>query len=140
VIVDTKTGASGFIANETVANSAPDGRHHWAGRHGGILRRARHARQKLPINVDTDLTPIANIAGVYNMLVFGKHVKFRTVLELIAYDQGEPRQAYLCIGRQRHLAASGRRALQEAGRVNILHVPYRGGAPRSRTSSPAIAT
>ena len=39
--------------------------------------------QKLPIDVDTDLTPVATIAGVYNLLVFGKHVRFRTVADLI---------------------------------------------------------
>ena len=84
VIVETKTGASGFIANETVANSPPDGRTVGLAAMAAMCVSPVMPGQKLPINVDTDLTPIANIAGVYNMLVFGKHVPFRTVPELIA--------------------------------------------------------
>ena len=34
-------------------------------------------------SIVTTVSPIANIVGVYNMLVFGKHVPFRTVPELI---------------------------------------------------------
>ena len=84
VIVDTKTGASGFIANETVANGAPDGRTIGLAAMAAMCVAPVMPGQKLPINVDTDLSPIANIAGVYNILVFGKHVPFRTVPELIA--------------------------------------------------------
>jgi len=90
VIVETKTGASGFIANETVANSPPDGRTVGLAAMAAMCVSPVMPGQKLPINVDTDLTPIANVAGVYNMLVFGKHVKFRTVPELIAEAKKDP--------------------------------------------------
>ena len=79
MIVDTKTGASGFIANETVATPPPDGRPVGLAAMAAMCVSPVMPGQKLPINVDTDLTPIANIAGVYNMLVFGKHMQFRTV-------------------------------------------------------------
>src|SRR3979409_103006 len=78
VIVDTKTGASGFIANETVANGAPDGRTIGLAAMAAMCVAPLMPGQKLPINVDTDLTPITSVCGVYNILVFGKHVKFRT--------------------------------------------------------------
>src|SRR5919197_920442 len=83
VIVESKSGASGFIANETVSNSAPDGRTIGLAAMAAMCVAPVMPGQKLPINVDSDLTPIASIAGVYNMLVFGKHVAFRTVPELI---------------------------------------------------------
>ena len=129
VIVETKTGASGFIANETVSSAAPDGRT------GGLAAMAAMCvspvmpGQKLPINVDTDLTPIANIAGVYNMLVFGKQVPFRTVPELIAYAKANPgKLSYASAGNgtSQHLAGE---LFKKMADVNILHVPYRGGAP-----------
>jgi tripartite-type tricarboxylate transporter receptor subunit TctC len=129
VIVDTKTGASGFIANETVANSTPDGRTIGLAAMAAFCVAPVMPGQKLPINVDTDLTPIANIAGVYNMLVFGKHVPYRTVPDLIAYAKANPgKVTYASAGNgtSQHLAAE---LFKKMAGVNILHVPYRGGAP-----------
>ncbi|MEA2850610.1 MAG: hypothetical protein QOE02_629 [Rhodospirillaceae bacterium] len=129
VIVDTKTGASGFIANETVANGAPDGRTIGLAAMAAMCVAPVMPGQKLPINVDTDLTPIANIAGVYNMLVFGKHVPFRTVPELIEQakkNPGKPSYASAGNGTSQHLAGE---LLQKMAGVKLLHLPYRGGAP-----------
>ena len=129
VIVDTKSGASGFIASETVANALPDGRT------VGLVGMAQMCvapvmpGQKLPINVDTDLTPIANVAGVYNLLVFGKHVPFRTVPELIEHAKKNPgKLSYASSGNgtSQHLAAA---LFEKMADVKLLHVPYRGGAP-----------
>ncbi len=129
VIVDTKTGASGFIANETVANAAPDGRTIGLAAMAAMCVAPVMPGQKLPINVDTDLTPIANIAGVYNMLVFGKHVAFRTVPELIEQARKNPgKLSYASAGNgtSQHLAGE---LFQKMAGVKLLHVPYRGGAP-----------
>jgi tripartite-type tricarboxylate transporter receptor subunit TctC len=129
VIVDTKTGASGFIANETVANGAPDGRTIGLAAMAAMCVAPVMPGQKLPINVDTDLTPIANIAGVYNMLVFGKHVPFRTVPELIEQAKKNPgKLSYASAGNgtSQHLAGE---LFQKMASVKLLHVPYRGGAP-----------
>jgi len=129
VIVDTKTGASGFIANETVANGAPDGRTIGLAAMAAMCVAPVMPGQKLPINVDTDLTPIANIAGVYNMLVFGKHVPFRTVPELIEHAKKSPgKLSYASAGNgtSQHLAGE---LFQKMAGVKLLHVPYRGGAP-----------
>jgi tripartite-type tricarboxylate transporter receptor subunit TctC len=129
VIVDTKTGASGFIANETVANGAPDGRTIGLAAMAAMCVAPVMPGQKLPINVDTDLAPIANIAGVYNMLVFGKHVPFRTVPELIEQAKKNPgKLSYASAGNgtSQHLAGE---LFQKMAGVKLLHVPYRGGAP-----------
>jgi tripartite-type tricarboxylate transporter receptor subunit TctC len=85
--------------------------------------------QKLPINVDTDLTPIASVAGVYNILVFGKHVPFRTVPELIEQAKKNPGKiSYASAGNGTSQHLAGELFKKMAG-VNLLHVPYRGGAP-----------
>jgi tripartite-type tricarboxylate transporter receptor subunit TctC len=129
VIVETKTGASGFIANETVANASPDGRTIGLAAMAAMCVAPVMPGQKLPINVDTDLTPIAAIAGVYNILVFGKHVKFRTVPELIEEARKNPGKiSYASAGNgtSQHLAGE---LFKKMANVNLLHVPYRGGAP-----------
>ena len=129
VIVETKSGASGFIANETVANSPPDGRTVGLAAMAAMCVSPVMPGQKLPINVDTDLTPIASIVGVYNMLVFGKHVPFRTVPELIEQAKKNPGKiSYASAGNgtSQHLAGE---LFKKMTGVNLLHVPYRGGAP-----------
>ena len=129
VIVETKTGACGFIANETVANAAPDGRTVGLAAMAAMCVSPVMPGQKLPINVDTDLTPIANIVGVYNMLVFGKHVPFRTVPELIEQAKKNPGKiSYASAGNGTSQHLAGELFKKMAG-VNLLHVPYRGGAP-----------
>jgi tripartite-type tricarboxylate transporter receptor subunit TctC len=72
---------------------------------------------------------VAYVVGVYNMLVFGKHVPFRTVPELIEQAKKNPgKLSYASAGNgtSQHLAGELFRTM--AG-VNLLHVPYRGGAP-----------
>jgi tripartite-type tricarboxylate transporter receptor subunit TctC len=129
VIVDTKTGASGFIANETVANSAPDGRTIGLAAMAAMCVSPVMPGQKLPINVDTELTPIINIAGVTNMLVVGKHLPYRTIPEIIDFAKKNPgKLTYASAGNgtSQHLAAE---LFKKMAGINILHVPYRGGAP-----------
>ncbi len=129
VIVDTKTGASGFIANEIVANAPPDGRTIGLAAMAALCVSPVMPGQKLPINVDTDLTPIANIAGVTNMLVVGKHMQYRTVPEIIDFAKKNPgKLTYASAGNgtSQHLAAE---LFKKMAGINILHVPYRGGAP-----------
>ena len=129
VIVDTKTGASGFIANEIVANAPPDGRTIGLAAMAAMCVSPVMPGQKLPINVDTDLTPIANIAGVTNMLVVGKHMQYRTVPEIIDFAKKNPgKLTYASAGNgtSQHLAAE---LFKKMAGINILHVPYRGGAP-----------
>lgn len=129
VIVENKTGASGFIANEIVANSTPDGRTIGLAAMAAMCVSPVMPGQKLPINVDTDLTPLVNIAGVYNMLVFGKHMKLRSVPELIEEAKKNPgKLSYASAGNgtSQHLAGE---LFQKMAGVKLLHVPYRGGAP-----------
>src|ERR1043165_8188550 len=129
VIVETKTGASGFIANESVANAAPDGRTIGLAAMAAMCVSPVMPGQKLPINVDTDLTPIASIAGVYNLLVFGKHVPCPTVPELIEQAKKNPGKiSYASAGNGTSQHLAGELFKKMAG-VNLLHVPYRGGAP-----------
>jgi len=129
VIVETKTGASGFIANETVAKSAPDGQTILLAAMAAFCVSPVMPGQKLPIDVDKDLVPISNIAGVYNLLVVGKHVTLRTVPEIIDYAKKNPgKLSYASAGNgtSQHLAGE---LFKKMTGTDILHVPYRGGAP-----------
>ena len=129
VIVETKTGASGFIANEAVSKAAPDGQTILLAAMAAFCVSPVMPGQKLPIDVDKDLVPITNIAGVYNLLVVGKHVTLRTVPEIIDYAKKNPgKLSYASAGNGTSQHLAGELFKKMAG-VDILHVPYRGGAP-----------
>ncbi|TXL73831.1 tripartite tricarboxylate transporter substrate binding protein [Vineibacter terrae] len=129
VIVETRTGASGFIANEAVARSAPDGHAILLAGMAAFCVSPVMPGQKLPIDVDKDLTPIANVAGVYNMLVVGRPAPFRLVPEIIDQARNAPgKLTYASTGNgtSQHLAGE---LFKKLAGVDLLHVPYRGGAP-----------
>ena len=129
VIVETQAGANGFIAAQTVARAAPDGHTVGLATMSMLTIAPQLPGMKLPLNVDTDLTPLSNIAGIYKLLVVSPEAKFRTVPELIAYAKANPGKvtyASAGIGSSPHLAAELFR--NQAG-IEIVHVPYKGGAP-----------
>jgi len=129
VVVENRTGASGMLAADTVAKSAPDG-------HTVVLATmAMHTilpempGVRMPFDVDRDLTPIANVANIYNILVATPNGPFRTIPELIAFARANPGQltyASAGNGSSQHLSAE---LFQRLAGIQMLHVPYRGGAP-----------
>ena len=129
VVVETKAGANGFIAAQAVASAEPDGHTVGLGTMSMLTIAPQLPGIKLPLNVDTDLTPIANVAGVYKLLITYPDAPFRTVPELIAYAKANPGKisyGSAGIGSSPHMAAELFRS--QAG-IDIVHVPYKGGAP-----------
>ena len=129
VVVEQKTGASGFIAAEACAKAPADGHTIFLAPMGVMAVAPVMPGQKLTIDVDRDLTPISNLGGVYNILVVGSVAPFKTVAEVIDYAKKNPgKLTYASSGNGTSQHLSGELFKKLAG-VDILHVPYRGGAP-----------
>ena len=129
VVVEQKTGASGFIAAEACARAPADGHTIFLAPMAVMAVAPVMPGQKLGIDVDRDLTPISNLAGVYNMLVVGNSTSFKTVAEVIDFAKKNPgKLTYASSGNGTSQHLSGELFKRLAG-VDILHVPYRGGAP-----------
>jgi len=129
VIVEQRTGASGFIAAEACARSAPDGHTIFLSPMAVMAVAPVMPGQKLTIDVDRDLTPISNLAGVYNILVVGSSTPFKTLAEVIDFAKKNPgKLTYASAGNGTSQHLSGELFKKLAG-VELLHVPYRGGAP-----------
>ena len=126
VVVENKPGADGIIAAEFVAKSPPDGYTLLVGTDGQMtLNPGLYA--KIPYDPIKDFVPIIQLAS--NPVVFAVHPKFpaKTMADLIAMAKAKPGTLFYASG-----AASFRVTAElfkiQAG-INIVHVPYKGGAP-----------
>ena len=128
VLVENRVGAVGMVAAEGVSRMPPDGNvvvNTVMGLHAVL---PQLPGQSMPLNPDADLTLISNGCGIYNILVSRPNAPFRTVAELIAAAKAAPGKLTYAsggTGSSQHLAGEMFKAM--AG-VDLLHVPYRGGA------------
>jgi tripartite-type tricarboxylate transporter receptor subunit TctC len=125
-VVENRAGAANTIAADVTAKAPPD---------GYTLLVATNTAQaiaphllKLAFDPLKDLTPIALIVVVPNVLVVAPSVAAADVRELVALIKEKPR-AYSCgssgIGSTQHLACE---AFALATRTQIVHVPYKGSS------------
>jgi tripartite-type tricarboxylate transporter receptor subunit TctC len=126
-VIENRSGASGNIATEMVVRAPPDG-------YTLLMASSTAARnttlyQKLNFIFHRDITPVASIMSVPNSLDVNPSVPVKTVPEFIAYAKANPGKLNMGsagIGSSQHL--SGELFKMMTG-VNLVHVPYRGGAP-----------
>jgi len=129
VVVETRTGANGFLAAEAAARAAPDGHAVALATMGMLTISPNLPGVRLPLAVETDLAPVAALAGIPVALMVYPNAPFRDVPELIAYARAHPDGvAYgsAGAGSSPHLAAAMFAHLAD---LRMVHVPYRGGAP-----------
>jgi tripartite-type tricarboxylate transporter receptor subunit TctC len=127
IVGEPRSGAYGFIAAQAAAAAAPDGYTLTSAIMGMMSVLPAIPGAKIPINIDRDLTPVTNLAGSAMALVARPDAPFEDVDGLIAYARrGQATYASSGPGSINHLAAAY--IASEVG-VEMLHVPYRGGAP-----------
>jgi tripartite-type tricarboxylate transporter receptor subunit TctC len=127
-IVENRSGAAGNIGTEVIARAAPDGRTI------GLASVAPLAigptlYRRLPFDVNKDFTYIAGLWQLPNLLAISNDVPAQTVPELIALLKANPgKYTYASSGSGTTVHLSGAMFATLAG-LDLLHVPYRGGAP-----------
>lgn len=128
VIVENRGGAGGMIATEQIAKAAPDGYTLLMGTIGGIAV-AMSLNPNRGYDTLRDFAPITQSVTVTNILVTHPSVPAKTVKDLLALAKSSPgRLNYASSGNGTvtHLAGELFKLL---GKVDITHVPYKGGAP-----------
>ena len=128
IVVETRPGAGGAIADEAVARAVPDG--HTLLYAAGAITTLPALRTNLPYDVERDLAPISLV--VLTVFTFAVHpsVPVHDVQGLIALARARPGQLTFSspgIGSSAHLAGE---AFSMMANVKMLHVPYK-GAPEA---------
>ena len=128
VVVDNRPGGALTIGIDIVAKSAPDGYTIGQGP-VGALAITRHMVAKLPYDIERDLQPVAVVTTGYMLLAVSPKTDFHSVKDLIAYARKNPCKLFNASssnGSPGHV--SGELFKYMTG-TDIVHVPYKGGAP-----------
>ena len=127
VVVENRAGANGNIANELVARAQPDG--HTLGLLADSQITINPHLYKMPIDTMKDLTPVSPVAVNQFVLTINPSLPVRTFPEFIEFaKKANPPLAYASGGNgsQHHLTME---MLKQRAGINMLHVPFKGGAP-----------
>jgi tripartite-type tricarboxylate transporter receptor subunit TctC len=126
-IIENRPGAAGNIGTDVVVHAPPDG-------YTVLLVAAANAinatlYEKLNFNFVRDIVPVASIVRTPHVMVVNPSVPVKTVPEFIAYARANP-------GKLNFGSAGNGSSIHMAGELfkimtgtNMVHVPYRGGAP-----------
>src|SRR5499427_5634524 len=128
VVVDDRPGGALTLGLDLVAKSAPDGYTIGMGPIGALAI-TRHMMAKLPYVIERDFQPIAMIVRGHLLLAVTPSLPVNSVAELIAYAKANPGKLLNASSSNGSPGHVGGELFKFMSGTQIVHVPYKGGAP-----------
>jgi len=128
VLVDNRPGANGGIGTAAVARAKPDG-HTIIFVPASTITTNQWLMKDIGYDPLKDLTPLALVLAVPNVLVVNPSVPATTLPELLELARKKPgsvNYASVGMGSSTHLQAE---MLKRAANIDIVHVAYKGAGP-----------
>ena len=129
VVADNRPGAGGNIGSDIAAKSPADGYTILLAPVSPMAINVSLYGRKLPFNPERDFAPITLVAKVPLVIVVHLGVPAKTLQEFIALVKSRPgKMTYGSSGNgsSNHLTGA---MLMSAAQLDMVHVPYKGGAP-----------
>jgi tripartite-type tricarboxylate transporter receptor subunit TctC len=127
IVIDNRPGASGILGSEVVSRAAPDGYTLLIANVSLVVNPFLYP--KMPYDPLTDFTPVTMVNSAPLLLVVHPSIAAKSVTELITYAKSHPGQLNYGsggLGSTPYLAAE---LFKSISGIDVLHVPYKGGAP-----------
>lgn len=128
VVIDNRAGAGGVIAAELAARAAPDGYTLFFGTPASLCV-SPAIRLKVPYDTLRDFAPISRLVVNSQIIVALPGFPANNIAGLLEAARAKPgalSYASVGVGSPQHL---GMELLKAHAKVDILHVPYKGGGP-----------
>jgi tripartite-type tricarboxylate transporter receptor subunit TctC len=129
VVVENRAGAGGNVGSDVAAKAAPDGYTILMAPVSPLAINVSLYAGKMPFNPQRDFAPITLVAKVPLVIVTHPSVPARNIKELIGLAKARPgKLTYGSAGNgsSNHLIGE---MFKAAAGVQIVHIPYKGGAP-----------
>lgn len=127
VIIEDRPGGALTIGLDLVAKAPADGYTLGMGPIGALAI-TRHMVKKLPYNIERDFQPIALVTRGQMLLAVSPQLPVKSVKDLIAYAKAHPGKLTNASSSNGSPGHIGGELFKFMTGVQIVHVPYRGGA------------
>lgn len=127
VVVENKPGAGTVLASDLVARAPADG--YTVLLAASSLGTAPLLYEKVSYDAIKSFTPITQVASVVHVLVVNPQLPFKSVADLLNYAKQNPGKlnyASTGTGTSTHLEGE---LLKSMGKVDLVHIPYKGSGP-----------
>jgi len=128
VVIDDRPGGALTLGLDLTAKSPPDGYTLCMGPIGALAI-TRHLVVPLPYDIQRDFQPIALVVRGQLLLAVSPMTTFHSVPELIAYAKANPGKLLNASSSNGSPGHVGGELFKFMAGIDIVHVPYKGGAP-----------
>ncbi len=127
IVVENRAGAGQMIGADIVAKAAPDG--YTLLVPTGTYTSSAALQTKLPFDPMNDLTGVAMIGDGPLVVTVHPSLPAKSVKELIALARARPGEIHYASAGSGSIVHFASEMFAAAAKINIVHVPYKSGAP-----------